>query len=161
MISRFEMSRFFPAIDFGIGFGKFYGFEMKVLNYASTVFAIKNTLFCHLLGSLFHNLINKLWNRINTRKLMLFFSSSPGFPKFSLEAIFVNAKSSPVSSGYKKENRIWIWFLKNLAALLTIFFFAVIWSYCLDSVKVRKKPLQIMKPMTWKNKRNDKRKFWS
>ena len=54
------MSRFFTAIDFGISFGKFYGFEMKVLNYASTAFVIENALFWHLLGSLFRNLIKKL-----------------------------------------------------------------------------------------------------
>ena len=54
------MSRFFPAIDFGIAFGKFYGFETKVLNYATTAFVVKTDLFCYLLGPLFRDLINKL-----------------------------------------------------------------------------------------------------
>ena len=54
------MSCFFVAIDFGIGIGKFYGFEIKVLNSVITTFVIENALLCHLLGSLFHDLIYKL-----------------------------------------------------------------------------------------------------
>ena len=57
-ILRFEMSRFFAAIYFRIGFGKFYGFEIKVLNSVITVFVIENDLLCHLPGSLFRDLIN-------------------------------------------------------------------------------------------------------
>ena len=57
-ILRFEMSRFFAAIYFRVGFGKFYGFEIKVLNFIVIVFVIENDLLCHLPVSLFRDLIN-------------------------------------------------------------------------------------------------------
>ena len=58
LTSGFEMFHFFAAIDFGIDFGKFYSFEIKVLNFVITEFVIENALFCHLPGSLFRDLIN-------------------------------------------------------------------------------------------------------